>query len=253
MRLKKRIVWLLAVALLLCGCSDSTRLREEQREKQMKGIRIVYEICDEEFTEEVIEDCMYRIQKRLDDSGYVEAGVYRKGDNRIKVEIPGVVEMNAELEKLGDRGEIYFILGKDNVEMIMDEETGIYQYVISRPWEEIEASGDVIMDGSDIQGAEADCYSEDGMNQYVVTVRFNVSGREKFAETTSKYVGEAIAIIYDGEIVSVPIVQQPLTEGVAQISGSFTAEEAENIATSLRVGILPLELREISCKVIEME
>lgn len=109
------------------------------------------------------------------------------------------------------------------------------------------------MDGSDIQSAEAGWYSEYGTNRYVVNLNFNDVGRVKFADATTNHVGEAMAIIYNGEIICAPVIQQPLTDGVAQISGDFSAEEAETIATSLRVGALPLEIREISCKVVRMK
>ncbi len=260
--MKKKIVWLLAVALLLCGCSASTRSRderskdrrEEQRKEQREGLRIVYEICDEAFTEEEVEDCLYKLRKRVDASGNTEAKVYRTQGNRINVDIPGEDELKPVLESLSKRGEIYFVLGTDNVKWIYGEgEDSELQYELLKPLEEIEAAGDVILDGSDIRSAEAGYYNEYGMVHHVVTLKFNDSGRAKFAEATGKHIGETIAIIYDGEIISVPMVQLPLTEGVAQISGDFSAEEAESIAASLRVGALPLELREISCKVVKMK
>ena len=152
----------------------------------------------------------------MDDMGYTKAEVHRKGDNRIKVEIPGEVEKNPDLEVLGNSGEIYFILGIDNIEYVgPDEETGKYRYALLKPWEEIESAGDIVLGCSDILSAEAGWYNEYGMNQYVVTLRFNDSGRVKFAEATGSHIGETIAIVYNGEIICAPVIQQPLTEGVA--------------------------------------
>lgn len=215
------------------------------------GVSITYEAAKENPTEEEMNDTKYKLRKRVDDSGQTEADVYLEGENRINVDIPGATDAEATLKELGRMGEIYFILGTDNVELVgQDAETGAYVYQFLKSWEEIKEAGDIILDGSDIQNAEAGWYSEYGMNNYIVNLTLNESGKGKFATATSAHVGEAIAIVYDGEIVSAPVVQQPLTDGKAQISGNFTAEEVESLATTIRVGALPLELRELRSNVV---
>ncbi len=215
------------------------------------GVSVTYEAVKESPTEQEMEDTKHRIRKRVDASGQTEADVYLEGENRINIDIPGATDAEATLKELGRMGEIFFILGTNNVQLLgQNAETGAYEYAFLRSWEEIKESGDIILDGSDIQGAEAGMYTEYGMNQYVVSLTLNDSGRGKFADATSKHVGESIAIIYDGEIVSAPVVQQALTDGKAQISGSFTWEEAENLATTIRVGALPLELKELRSNVV---
>ena len=215
------------------------------------GVSITYETVKENPTDEEMKDTVYKLRKRVDDSGQTEADVYQEGDNRINVDIPGATDAEATLKELGRMGEIYFILGTNNIEMSgRDEETGEYKYEFTKPWEVIKESGDIILDGSDIQNAEAGWYSEYGMNQYIVSLTLNDTGRGKFATATTAHVNEAIAIVYDGDIVSAPVVQQPLTDGKAQISGNFTAEEAEKLATTIRVGALPLELKELRSNVV---
>lgn len=215
------------------------------------GVSITYEAVKENPTEEEMEDTAYNLRKRVDGSGMTEAEVYREGDNRINVDIPGATDAEATLRELGRVGEIFFILGTNNIELIgRDAQTGAYQYAFLKSWEEIEAAGDIILDGTDIQDAEAGWYSEYGVNQNVVSLVLNESGKAKFAKATSSHVGEAIAIVYDGEVVSAPVVQQALTDGKAQISGDFTPEEASNLATTIRVGALPLELRELRSNVV---
>jgi len=215
------------------------------------GVSITYEAAKENPTEEEMNDTKYKLRKRVDDSGQTEADVYLEGENRINVDIPGATDAEATLKELGRMGEIYFILGTDNVELVgQDAETGAYVYQFLKSWEEIKEAGDIILDGSDIQNAEAGWYSEYGMNNYIVNLTLNESGKGKFATATSAHVGEAIAIVYDGEIVSAPVVQQALTDGKAQISGNFTAEEVESLATTIRVGALPLELRELRSNVV---
>ena len=215
------------------------------------GVSITYEAVKENPTEEEMKDTEYRLRDRLDGNGMTEADVYLEGDNRINVDIPGATDAEATLKELGRMGEIFFILGTNNVQLVgQDEETGEYIYAFLKSWDEIKAAGDIILDGSDIQTADAGWYNEYGMNQYVVSLVLNDTGRVKFADATSKHINEAIAIVYDGEIISAPVVQQALTDGKAQISGSFTAEEAENLATTIRVGALPLELKEIRSNVV---
>ena len=215
------------------------------------GVSVTYEAVKDSPTEQEMEDTKHRIRKRVDANGQTEADVYLEGEKRINIDIPGATDAEATLKELGRMGEIFFILGTDNVQLLgQNAETGAYEYEFLRSWEEIKAAGDIILDGSDIQGADAGVYTEYGMNQYVVSLTLNDSGRVKFADATSKHVGESIAIVYDGEIVSAPVVQQALTDGKAQISGSFTWEEAENLATTIRVGALPLELKELRSNVV---
>ncbi len=215
------------------------------------GVSITYEAAKENPTEEEMKDTEYKLRKRVDDSGQTEADVYLEGDNRINVDIPGATDAEATLKELGRMGEIYFILGTGNIEMVgQNEETGAYEYAFLKSWDEIKAAGDIILDGSDIQDADAGWYSEYGVNKYVVDLVLNETGKSKFAAATSAHVGEEIAIVYDGEVVSAPVVQQPLTDGKAQISGNFTAEGVENLATTIRVGALPLELKELRSNVV---
>lgn len=215
------------------------------------GVSITYEAVKENPTDEEMEDTVYNLRKRVDDSGMTEAEVYREGANRINVDIPGATDAEATLKELGRVGEIFFILGTDNVQLIgQDAETGEYRYNFLKSWEEIEAAGDVILDGTDIQNAEAMWYEEYGVTHHIVSLVLNDSGKGKFAEATSAHVGEAIAIVYDGEVVSAPVVQQALTDGKAQISGNFTVEEANSLAMTIRVGALPLELKELRSNVV---
>ncbi len=215
------------------------------------GVSITYEAVKENPTEEEMKDTVYKLRKRVDDSGQTEADVYQEGSNRINVDIPGATDAEATLKELGRMGEIFFVLGTNNIELLgYNEEKGDYEYAFIKTWDEIKESGDIILDGSDIQNAEAGWYNEYGMNQYIVSLTLNETGKSKFAKATTAHVGEAIAIVYDGEVVSAPEVQQPLTDGKAQISGNFTAEAAENLATTIRVGALPLELKELRSNVV---
>ena len=215
------------------------------------GVSITYEAVKEEPTPEEMEATRYKLRRRVDESGHTEAEVYIEGTDRINVDIPGATDAEATLKALGKVGEIFFVLATDHLEYVTDEETGTGEYVLATEWADVVAAGDLILDGKDIKNADSNGYrGQAGMVTHVVNLKLNEQGKEKFAKVTTAHVGEPIAIIYDGKIVSVATINEPLTTGEAQISGSFTASEAEELAATIRVGALPLELRELRSNVV---
>lgn len=186
------------------------------------GVSITYQIVDENPTEEDMSDTIYKLQKRVE--GYsTESTVYQVGEDRITVEIPGVSDANAILEELGNPGSLEF----------MTED------------------GDVFMTGEQISKAEV-AVTEDlyGNKDYVVALTMTEDGAKIFAETTKAYLGRCLPIVYDGEVISNPYVQSAITGGEAQISGMASYEEANLLATQIRVGALSLELQELESSVV---
>ncbi|MBP3488976.1 MAG: protein translocase subunit SecD [Roseburia sp.] len=186
------------------------------------GVSITYQVMDENPSAEDMSDTIYKLQKRVE--GYsTEASVYQVGDDRITVEIPGVSDANAILEELGNPGSLEF------------------QY----------SDGTVYMTGDQVADAQAGTIqNEYGSNEYVVSLTLTDEGAEVFAEATSNNVGGYLPIVYDGEIISYPQVKQAITGGTAQISGMKTYEEAETLATQIRIGSLSLELQELESSVV---
>lgn len=186
------------------------------------GVSITYEVMDENPSAEDMSDTIYKLQKRVE--GYsTEASVYQVGDDRITVEIPGVSDANAILEELGNPGSLEF------------------QY----------SDGTVYMTGDQVADAQAGTIqNEYGSKEYVVSLTLTDEGAEVFAEATSNNVGGYLPIVYDGEIISYPQVKQAITGGTAQISGMKTYEEAEVLATQIRIGSLSLELQELESSVV---
>lgn len=186
------------------------------------GVSITYEVMDENPSAEDMSDTIYKLQKRVE--GYsTEASVYQVGDDRITVEIPGVSDANAILEELGNPGSLEF------------------QY----------SDGTVYMTGDQVADAQAGTVqNEYGSKEYVVSLTLTDEGAEIFAEATSNNVGGYLPIVYDGEIISYPQVKQAITGGAAQISGMKTYEEADMLATQIRIGSLSLELQELESSVV---
>ena len=227
------------------------------------GVSITYEVVgDEEPSATDLADTKRKLEERVYNYSN-EAQVYLEGNDRINVEIPGVTDANAILEELGNPGTLYFLAqkgsdGNNNYsQTIVQDEDGnsSLAYVLNRSIDEIVADGCVVLNGSDIKSAEAVPYQDSqtgNTSSYSIDLLLNDEGRQKFADaTTSAYQnGETIAIYYDGKVICAPTVNGALTDGRAQISGNYTYEDAEKLASLIRIGGLKLELNEIHSKVV---
>ena len=100
--------------------------------------------------------------------------------------------------------------------------------------------GEEIMDGSSVKSAAARVNQENG--EYLVLLELNDEGKQVFSDATEKYLGQAISIYMDDTLLSAPTVQAHITDGSAQITGSFTAEEASKLANQINGGALPFTL-----------
>ncbi len=211
------------------------------------GLSITYQTVKEDPTAEELSDTRYKLQLRVDNYS-TEAAVYQEGTNRINVDIPGVSDAERILRELGQAGSIYFIHGEGNITFDYVEEG----YVLTKTMDEIGAAGDVVLTGADISKAEAIMQKvQNGVgNEYVVALTLNDVGRVKFAEATRISIGKQIAIVYDGKVISAPAVSTAITDGQAVISGMENFEKASQLASTIRIGALPLELTEIRSTVV---
>lgn len=189
------------------------------------GVSITYQVAGEEEPDEAdMSDTIYKLQKRVETYS-TEAQVYQEGTDRINIEIPGVTDANAVLQELGKPGSLLFV----------------------------RESGEVVLEGTDITEAQAG-YQQDSMGnqEIVVALTMTEEGRVKFAKATREAAptNEIIYIIYDNEIVSAPAVQSEITGGSAVINGMADFEEAEALASTIRIGGLKLELEELRSNVV---
>ena len=127
-------------------------------------------------------------------------------------------------------------------------------YDLLKTLEELQADGSIVLTGTDVAGAQAGSQQDSLMNntQYVVQLTLTDAGTEAFAKATEKAynAGESIAIYYDGEFVSVPNVQAVISDGSAVITGQASFEEADRLASTIRIGGLKLELQELRSNVV---
>ncbi|MCI7789484.1 MAG: protein translocase subunit SecD [Lachnospiraceae bacterium] len=217
------------------------------------GVSITYQVVgDEEPSDEDMSDTVYKLQKRVETYS-TEALVYREGSDRINIEIPGVSDADAILADLGKPGALYFIApvdsnGNPNYSYTGEGETG---FSLNKSIEELQADGSIVLSGTDVETSQGGSTKDSmGNNQFVVALTFTKEGSDAFADATAKALGNTIGIYYDGDFISVPTVQTVITEGQAQITGMDSFEEAEKLASQIRIGGLKLELEELRSNVV---
>jgi len=187
------------------------------------GVSITYRaVGDEAPSAEDMKDTVYKLQQRV--SSYsTEAQVYQEGDDRINIEIPGVYDAYEILEELGKPGSLTFEL----------------------------QDGTVVLEGTDVQTARAGTAADKmGNTENVVELVLTDEGASKFATATSENIGKIIYIVYDGNVISNPVVQTAITGGTAQITGMANHEEADKLASSIRIGSLSIELEQLRSNVV---
>ena len=225
------------------------------------GVSITYQVAgDEEPSETDMKDTIAKLQQRVENYS-TEAIVYQEGNDRICIEIPGVSDANEILQELGKPGSLYFIAQTDNqgnanysAQTVTDEDgnTG-YVYVLNKTIEELEADGSIMLEGTDVESARAGS-SQDSLGNVVNAVNLTMTkeGTQKFEDATRRAYekGETLGIYYDGTFVSVPRVNGVFSDGNAQISPMASYEDAENLASTIRIGGLKLELEELHSKVV---
>lgn len=155
------------------------------------------------------------IQQRLDRKGWTEANVYQEGSKRIRVEIPGIDDVETAVEEIGQTAKLSFV----------------------------DSTGQVVVKGEDVINAKKQSYTgENGQSQIVVSLEFNEKGKEDFKNATEANIGLPIFIMLDNEIISAPTVNSVISDGKAIIEGGFDIDGAEELASLIRAGSLPFEL-----------
>ena len=186
------------------------------------GVSITYQVKDKNPSDEEMSDTIYKLQRRVEQYS-TESSVYQEGADRINIEIPGVTDANEILDELGKPGSLEFKT----------------------------EDGETVITGADVQTATAKAGEDKmGNREYSIELSLNEDGKEKFAKATRENINKPISIIYDGAEISSPIVQSEIPDGLAYISGNFTYESADNLASTIRIGGLKLELEELRSNVV---
>ena len=217
------------------------------------GVSITYQVKGDKPSQADMDDTVYKLQKRVEQYS-TEAQAYQVGDNRISIEIPGVSDANKILEELGQPGSLYFIKHKDS-EGNENYSMTASGYTLNKSIDELKDTDSIVLTGTEVKTASAGVLNDSttGNKKYGVDLELTDEGAEKFKTATEEAYNnnhDTIAIYYDGSLISVPSVNAVIENGKAQISGNMDYEEADNIASTIRIGGLNLELEELSSEVV---
>src|SRR5207244_9960982 len=196
-----------------------------------------------------VEQSIQIIERRVNELGTVEPLIQRQGSDRILVQVPGLQDPTRLKELLGKTAKMEFRMVDTTVspeqaqqgrvpadsEVLMSASSPKVPYVIKRQ---------VLVSGGDLTDAQPGF--DQRTNEPIVSFRFNTSGARKFAQATTENVGQPFAIVLDNEVISAPVIREPITGGSGQISGSFTVQQANDLAILLRAGALPAPLTVIA-------
>jgi len=226
-----RLMILLVVCILIIASGNWAFGNAADRENGIKrgldisgGLYVLLEAVetgDQELDQDAIERAITVIRMRVDELGVAEPIIAAQGDDRIRIELPDIDDVEQAREIIGRTAMLMFV-GPD---------------------------GEEILTGSNLVRAQAERAPEVTPFPFI-SLEFDQEGARLFADATAKYLNQPIAIVLDDEIISAPNVRAVITDGKAIIEGNFEFEEAANLALMLRSGALPVELRELESRMI---
>ncbi len=230
MKNKKIMFWAIFAIVLACGIVSFVKPTKLGLDL-VGGSRLVLEAQTTnniaKITPEMMDSLRFAIENRVNKLGVSETVVQQTGDKRLLIEIPNVSDLSKAKEFIGETAELKFMQeAKAGVEDGKWIETGLSGNDLSRANLATSANG-----------------------QWVVELQFNDKGTKKFADLTTKLVGQPMAIYFNGELQSAPVIREPIIGGNAQISGGdngFEYEEAKKMVDLLNAGALP-----VPAKIIE--
>ncbi|MEE9433552.1 MAG: protein translocase subunit SecD [Sphingorhabdus sp.] len=185
------------------------------------------------------------INRRINALGTLEPTIIRQGDDRIVVQVPGLTDPQALKDLIGKTAKLEFKLVDEQADP--DQTAKGKARVGSQVFPMEDGSGNIAVRRlGGIAGdklVKADPTFDQDTNQPAVTIQFDAEGGQKFTRMTQQHTGKLFAIILDGQVISAPVIREPIYGGVSQISGSFTVESANQLAIALRSGALPVDLK----------
>lgn len=239
--------------VIMFGIADRGKAEYITQGLDLKGgVSITYQVAEDngDWTQKELNDTKGKLEKRIQNFS-TEATANKEGDDRITVDIPGAYDAEKVLQELGKPGSLYFCTKAETdptEEQLKNKE---YVKVESKTNTAYNGYYKIWVSGDQIAGAEGRAQNAEnsGKTEYVVALDFNAEGTKAFGDMTSQYVGQSTYIIYDGEVISAPTVKTAITGGQATIDGQKDLDEAEALASNIRIGALTLSLDEISHKV----
>ncbi len=230
------------------------------------GLRVLLQadIPAANFTVEDLSETANNVSRRVNALGLTEATIQVQGRNRILVELPGVrdpeqavatIQQTALLEFVDFGGLSQQVLGFEGVKIVTSEQVELQRNSTAEgsdedPFADRQAHPvtglpfETVMTGAGLQAASAVLSASQGTGtpQWLINFEIKPEFQDVFGNFTASRIGEPMAIVLDGEVLSAPTIQAALRDG-GVISGQFTEEEANTLALQLRSGALPIPLR----------
>jgi len=186
------------------------------------------------------------VERRVNRYGVSEPQVYVEGTDRVVVEMPGLRNPEEALRLIGEMGELEFRSVPDKYRVEVETSpTGMKERVIFRdaqgkevPHYQVYAESKLVVKGTELSPPTVIGYDQFGRPEVHLTL--NREGARKFADFTRRNVGKHLAIWYDRECISAPVVQEPILDGRARITGIGSFEEANLLKVILDAGALPV-------------
>jgi preprotein translocase subunit SecD len=236
-----------ALSLPLGGLLSATGQRTLDVTTETGGL-IRLTLTDPAIIERVrqsVDQSIQIIERRVNELGTVEPLIQREGTDRILVQVPGLQDPTRLKQLLGKTAKLDFRMvdtgasPEQAVQGRVPSEDDLL-YSASQPKTPYLVEKRVLVSGGDLTDAQPGF--DQRTNEPIVSFRFNTSGARKFAQVTQENVGKPFAIVLDNEVISAPVIREPILGGSGQISGSFTVQSANDLAILLRAGALPAPL-----------
>lgn len=224
------------------------------------GIDLVYQVDlqsvqDSDNIADAVQRSVEIIRNRIDMYGIAEPSIKAQDNNRIRIQLPGIKDPEGVKQLIQNTAMLQFHIV--NYQSTTVDTLGTFdpqsELVLMQPgnakqtalWYRLNKKPDVT--GSDLKYAKV---SFDELGRPIVNLEFNSDGAAKFARVTGANLGKQLAIVLDNKVHSAPVIQSRITGGMAQITGNFTFEEAQNLAIVLRAGALPASLIALESRVV---
>jgi len=205
-----------------------------------------------ERVRQVVEQATQILERRLNATGTVEPVIQRQGLDRILVQVPGVDDPKRILDLISATAKLTFRLVDQSISVEQAEQRPPPE---SEVLQSTEAAGQkyliekrILVAGEDLTDAQPGF--DQRTSEPIVTFKFNTNGARRFAQATQENVGRPFAIVLDDKVISAPVIREPILGGSGQISGSFTVQQANDLAVLLRAGALPAKLTPIEQRVV---
>jgi preprotein translocase subunit SecD len=220
------------------------------------GTELSYKLDEQRvqrIMENAVEQALETIRNRVDQFGVTEPTIQRQGSRTIVVELPGIKDAARAIELIGKTARLEFRLVDDqhSVEEALKGKVPegtelLYERKVNKQTGEVTRSPyllrkQLLLTGDALTNAEVRIGSQ--FNEPYVSIEFDREGARRFERITSENVGKRLAIVLDNTVYSAPVIRERISGGQAQITGSFTTEEARDLAIVLRAGALPAPVR----------